>query len=186
MSVITVVLGMFHGIWTLRQISYDESEDDHVFLVPFIIILEVMEVNDTVTSFCQVLVVSPFPFTLKSLKSESVLQQCPSEHEDTRFLSLIPESVCVSGFGKPDIPSTWQQLWSVGSWSLQCSLTGLHSLNLLLSPSGRAENQTGAIVISVQCKGTTWFFNSLLRERNKRVKWIICHMHKQKLHMGQE
>lgn len=44
---------MFHGIGPLRQISYDENDDDHVFLVPFIIILEVMEVNYIVTTFCQ-------------------------------------------------------------------------------------------------------------------------------------
>lgn len=39
------------------------------------------------------LAVSPFPFTLKWL--ESVLQQCPSEHEDARFSSIIPESASV-------------------------------------------------------------------------------------------
>lgn len=44
---------MFHGNGPLRQINYDEIDDDHVFLVPFIIILEVMEVNGAVTTFCQ-------------------------------------------------------------------------------------------------------------------------------------
>lgn len=44
---------MLHGIGTLRQISYDESEDDHVFLIPFITILEVMEAIDIVTALSQ-------------------------------------------------------------------------------------------------------------------------------------
>lgn len=44
---------MFHGIGPFKHVSYDESDNDHVFLVPFIIILEIMEVNDIVTTFRQ-------------------------------------------------------------------------------------------------------------------------------------
>lgn len=106
----------------------------------------------------KILSISPFTSTQKSLISESspsVLQLYAPEYEDVAdfilsVLILPSESMFIPDFGKSFIPSSCEQVWFAGFELSHCSLVRLPaSADLFFSASGTAENQIGAIGISI-------------------------------------